>query len=651
MFLGQLYRTELSKELEKIGYQIEVTDRRQGLYEIKGISRDIIEDFSTRRKQIKESIKKYEDYAVSNAQKREYACLDSRKEKSDTKVEEIREKTNEKLTKKYGTTLEEIKRESLLLSRDNTPAILPEAAIKMAIEEATDKQSGFRKEEVLSHAMKATVGKYSFDELSQAFDNDASIRVLGERQRYSKHAKNADLIYTTNEILKTEHGVMAWARGKRGSVDIAITPEKMKEHGERLVGTGIVLSDGQRQAMEMICTTRDQLSYVQGDAGAGKSYAMGQVKAIMETEGFAVRGFAPTGKAVQEMKKEGIEAITLDKLFVNTQLQTEISSGEVWLVDEAGMIGSRKMEALVRLAEEKRAKVVLIGDSKQFQSVEQGKLFSDLQKYSGVAYAEILEVKRQKTEMAKTVVKAIKEKDLDRAFDTLEKGKSLHEIKDGGQRHQAITEAYLADVAAGKECVILSQTNEGKNELNRIVRERLVKQGSVEKGESFSMYQKAAIDKVTCHFVESYREGQKIIFNKECEAVKPSGEQSRSVGVEARVVRCDKETNALHIQYWDKTAAAYREADVNLLKHGKKFQNVRCRVAGVRRRRHGDVHQERRQGRGQQRGDRPDSGNRQGRQCPNNHGGECQAGGYLQSQGPWRQRVYLSGPCALHHGP
>ena len=576
MYLGQLYRNELSRELERIGYQIEVTDRRQGLYEIKGISREIIEDFSTRRKQIKESVKKYEDYGVSDAQKREYACLDSRKNKTDSKVEEIREKTNGKLTEKYGKTLEEIKRESLLLSREAGPVVSKEDAVKMAIDEVTDKQSGFRREVVLSHAMKATLGKCSLDELSEVFDRDSSISILGERSRFSKHAKNTDLVYTTGEILKTEQGIMEWARNVKTSSDTIITPEKINEHFDRLTGRGVVLTDGQRQAVEMICTTRDQMSLVQGDSGAGKSFAMGQVKEIMEAEGYTVRGFAPTGKASQELNKAGIEAITLDKLFVSKQLQAEFKRGEVWLVDEAGMVGSRKMESLVRLAGEKRAKVVLIGDSKQFQSVEQGKLFSDLQKYSDVAYAEILEVKRQKTEMAKEIVKAIKERDFDRAFETLEKGKSLHEIKNAGERHEAIAEAYLKDVAGKKDCVILSQTNETKNELNRIVRDRLVGQGSIEKGESFSMYQKAAIDKVTCHFVESYREGQKIIFNKDCDVVKPeagaAGEPGRSIGVEARIVRCDRENNSLHIQFWDKAAAKFREADVNLLKHGKKFQ-------------------------------------------------------------------------------
>ena len=149
MHLGQLYRNELSNELRKIGYQVEVTDRAKGLYEIQGISRDIIEDFSTRRKQVKEAEADYKDYECSDARKRELACLSSRKEKRDNDVDAIRATTNNKLTVKYGTTLEEIKEKALKLEQVQRPEIPAEKAIEMALEEVTDKQAGFRREEVL----------------------------------------------------------------------------------------------------------------------------------------------------------------------------------------------------------------------------------------------------------------------------------------------------------------------------------------------------------------------------------------------------------------------------------------------------------------------------------------------------------------------
>ena len=368
---------------------------------------------------------------------------------------------------------------------------------------------------------------------------------------------------------------MTWAKDWKKASSLCIKPDKLKVHLDSLAAQGISLEKGQREAIEMICTTKDRLSLVQGDAGAGKSFAMGHIKSIMEAEGITVRGYSPTGKATQSMKEAGLlESVTIDKILVSQNHQAQLREGEIWLIDEAGMLGSRKMERFLKLAEEKKAKVVLIGDTKQFKSVEQGKLFSDLQKHSGVAYAEILEVKRQKNETAKAIVTAIKDHEFDRAFRTLEQSDSLHEIKSEADRHQAIAEKYLGDIKSN--CVILAQTNSTKNAINRLVRDRLVDRGEVERGSTFKMYQKAPTDKVTCHFVESYRPGQRIIFTKDCEQVKlqpnEKGAKAQCVGVEGEVLHVSKERNSLSIQYWDKNAKQYAWAEVDLLRHGKKFQ-------------------------------------------------------------------------------
>ena len=55
------------------------------------------------------------------------------------------------------------------------------------------------------------------------------------------------------------------------------------------------------------------------------------------------------------------------------------------------MIGARKLEKFLKEAEKHEAKVVLIGDTKQFQSIEQGKIFADLQEHAGVSKAEVVD--------------------------------------------------------------------------------------------------------------------------------------------------------------------------------------------------------------------------------------------------------------------
>ena len=108
LYLGQFYRNTLARELKDLGYEIEVTDRNKGLYEIKGVSEEIRDEFSTRRKQVEKSLEKYENYNATDAKKAELACLDSRRKKTDSKVEEIRQDVENRL-EKYGQTLEGLK--------------------------------------------------------------------------------------------------------------------------------------------------------------------------------------------------------------------------------------------------------------------------------------------------------------------------------------------------------------------------------------------------------------------------------------------------------------------------------------------------------------------------------------------------------------
>ena len=56
MLIGALYRSELAKGLKKLGYGIEKT-HADGRFEIAGVSREVIEAFSTRRAEIQAAMK------------------------------------------------------------------------------------------------------------------------------------------------------------------------------------------------------------------------------------------------------------------------------------------------------------------------------------------------------------------------------------------------------------------------------------------------------------------------------------------------------------------------------------------------------------------------------------------------------------------
>src|SRR3546814_14074393 len=64
------------------------------------------------------------------------------------------------------------------------------------------------------------------------------------------------------------------------------------------VKRGLVLSDEQKAAFEHV-TKKDGLSVVVGYAGTGKSAMLGVARAAWESEGYNVRGAAPSGIAAE----------------------------------------------------------------------------------------------------------------------------------------------------------------------------------------------------------------------------------------------------------------------------------------------------------------------------------------------------------------
>ena len=57
------------------------------------------------------------------------------------------------------------------------------------------------------------------------------------------------------------------------------------------------LSGSQRQAVETILASRDQITGLQGTAGAGKTTSLAAIREAAEQEGYQVQGFAPTSRA------------------------------------------------------------------------------------------------------------------------------------------------------------------------------------------------------------------------------------------------------------------------------------------------------------------------------------------------------------------
>ncbi|WP_247654623.1 AAA family ATPase [Cereibacter sphaeroides] len=162
------------------------------------------------------------------------------------------------------------------------------------------------------------------------------------------------------------------------------------------------LTEGQKEAVALGLTGRGRFVGVQGYAGTGKTHMVETLRRYAERAGFTVEGAAPTNKAAAELASAVPAAGTVARFLLADAPGDKKRS--ILVVDEAGMISTRDMHALMTKANELRyARVILVGDVKQLDPVSAGSPFAQLQK-AGMPTAIMADIQRQRNEDARKAV-------------------------------------------------------------------------------------------------------------------------------------------------------------------------------------------------------------------------------------------------------
>jgi exodeoxyribonuclease V alpha subunit len=164
----------------------------------------------------------------------------------------------------------------------------------------------------------------------------------------------------------------------------------------------ITLDASQENALAMML--REPLCIVTGGPGTGKTTILREALARIPNARVAL--CAPTGKAAKRMAEAtGIEAKTIHRL-----LSFSPEDGEFWyganeklpfdlvIVDEASMVDVELFAALLQAIDERRTRLVLVGDANQLPSVGPGAILSDLVKSDLVPCARLTQVHRSAAE-------------------------------------------------------------------------------------------------------------------------------------------------------------------------------------------------------------------------------------------------------------
>jgi Ti-type conjugative transfer relaxase TraA len=261
---------------------------------------------------------------------------------------------------------------------------------EIALRALTQQHSTFTRQELARFVDRHTDGAEQFSSVM------AKVEAAPELVRLGQDGRGRDR-FTTREMLDTEQR-MERAAGALADRDGHRVLQAAGWHAARAAEqNGVTLEEEQRAAFRHV-TSGPDLSLVVGYAGSGKSTMLGVARAAWEAEGYQVRGLALSGIAAEGLEKgAGIASRTIASLeYAWKAERDQLTSKDVLVIDEAGMIGSRQMGRVLSAAQEAGAKVVLIGDPEQLQAIEAGAAFRALAERHGAA--EITTVRRQHEE-------------------------------------------------------------------------------------------------------------------------------------------------------------------------------------------------------------------------------------------------------------
>ena len=288
--------------------------------------------------------------------------------------------------------------------------------------------------------------------------------------------KGAGPFITTRNTVLTEKACLNLMRQGQAKMNPILSQDVLlpiKQHDR--------LTNGQKEAIELILTTPDRVVGIQGVAGSGKTTMLKEVKRLGEDAGFQILGLSNTASASNRMTEAtktiasaGIESMTTAK-FLNQRAQFD--KNLLIVLDEASLASNKEMYQLLTVTEKLGARLVLVGDVKQMGAIEAGKPFYLLLGH-GMKSACMTENVRFKNPETLKVMQDLYAARIADAIDKL--SKNLIEIPNRQERLTKMAESYLAMPKAEQaQTLIITPLNEDRQFVNQQIRQELMHRGEL----------------------------------------------------------------------------------------------------------------------------------------------------------------------------
>jgi conjugative relaxase-like TrwC/TraI family protein len=475
--LGYIYQAKLRAELTR-RLEVEWEPVHRGYADVRGISRRTIEAFSRRRQEILEYLDE-RGQDPEQAKAAQLAAYETRRAKDRSLAPMVIREEWDRYGREVGLDRGEIK--SVIGRQANArPGAAPE--LRRIARGLTTGQGIVRQG---SSATEHEIVRAVCSRLADGGDLD-SIEACADLVRSSEELVRLDspdreerltelrpegARYTTRRILAAEREVIEAAEvGERAGIGIA-------SHGtlERVLADprwSTTLNPAQKHMVRALAMQGRRLSVVRGDAGTGKTFALGAYREAMEAAGWHVAGAASTRRAAAELGEVGIAATSIAATLGDIQRfgPAGFRPGTILVVDEAGTASTWDLRALLRAVLDAKGKLVLVGDPRQLGAVGPGGVFRSL--LERIPSIELTDAIRQELATDREAIAAQKADRFGVALGIYAANGRVQVCDSPGLTRAAVVEGWARDHDPERS-LMLARANQEVAFLNRAARARL----------------------------------------------------------------------------------------------------------------------------------------------------------------------------------
>lgn len=503
----EIYKMKLYHEMQRLGFHTEQVkelndfggETGKVITRIQGVSEELIAHFSSRREELLA-------YQAEHGVDAQTACLATRKNKDEPTFTEMTQMWTQVIQGFDPSLIKSIEEIKAVNKKDENykKATNEEILERLHLNDAIFTEKDLMRELAMENAGRVD-SKY-LPQLVEQFKKEMNLveirpeGIAEEDKGITLAKRHTQVRYAAPWMVNVEQEIRFLSEQRAGEEQHHVPDETLQAIIKKYEAEkGFQLSDEQKDAAAHICRNTGGIAVMSGLAGTGKTTIAELYKSGFESQGFQLKGIAVSNAAAQKLEAEsGMPSMSVAQLLVDYKKgQVQFTNKDVIVLDEAGMVDAKDTLALMRIAKEAGAKLILQGDTKQLQPIGAGsgmQLAEDM-----IGATELTEIRRQKDKQflnisylfygkngVEDALKRSKDEVQSRreimeqgkpVLDSLIKKDALDEWNTKEQAIKALVKEYMESEAPMKERLALAHSRVEVDAINEGIRAGLKEQG------------------------------------------------------------------------------------------------------------------------------------------------------------------------------